>query len=147
MMGHPVASPPSQNWLGHPATRRNLMTRCTIALMVFACFLITGCGRQKHTVTRTPGNKVSVAGVTVEIRPGGEEIGTMRPVGEGDYYVISGDVMVSIDDEMRLSVSMDPKRSDEFFKHYGSIVKGDSILIDDRAVMVNGENRTPINEL
>ena len=122
------------------------MTRRTIALIVFAVFLVTGCGRQKHTVTTAPGNKVSVAGVTVEIRPGGKEIGTMRPVGEGDYYVIAGDVMVSIDDEMRLSVSMDPKRLDESFNHYGSIAKGDSILIDDGAVLVNGENRTPNNE-
>ncbi len=122
------------------------MTRLTIALSVFAVFLLTGCGRQEYTITTTTGNKVSVAGVTVEIRPGGEEIGTMRPVGEGDYNVIAGDVMVSIDDEMRLSVSTDSKHSDESFNHYGSIAKGDSILIDGVAVLVNGEKRTPNNE-
>ena len=122
------------------------MTRGTIALIVFAVFLVAGCGRQGHTVTTTPGNKVSVSGVTVEIRPAGQEIGTMRPVGEGDYYVIAGDVMVSIDDEMRLSVSMDPKHSDESFNHYGTVAKGDSILIDNGAVLVNGEKQTPNNE-
>ena len=121
------------------------MTRGTISLIVFAIFLVTGCGSQTWTAETTlAGNKVSVAGVTVEVRPGGQDIRTSHRVDEaGEYQVRCGDTLVEIAG-MRLFVSTGPKYLDKTL--YGSIAKGDSILIDDGAVFVNGEKRTASNE-
>ena len=130
------------------------MTRHTLSLLLLAVFLLTGCGSSKKYIGKTiPGNKVSVAGMTVEVRPGGEDISTSRAVDEdGEHMIFCGEVMVKIAG-MRLFVSMGPKPSGpprrnqrEPLKDYGEIAKGDSILIDDSAVFVNGEKRTANNQ-
>ena len=126
----------------------------TLSLLLLAVFLLAGCSSSKKYAGKTiPGNKVSVAGITVEVRPGGEDISTSRAVDEdGEYMILCGEVMVKID-SMRLFVSMGPKPSGpprrnqrEPLKDYGDIARGDSILIDDGAVFVNGEKRTANNE-
>ena len=129
--------------------------RHTLSLLLLAVFLLAGCGSssKKYIGKTIPGNKVSVAGMTVEVRPGGEDISTSRAIDEdAEHMILCGEVMVEIAG-MRLFVSMGPKPSGpptrnqrESLKDYGEIAKGDSILIDDGAVFVNGEKRTANNE-
>ncbi len=129
------------------------MTRHTLSLLLLAVFLLAGCSSSKKYIGKTiPGNKVSVAGMTVEVRPGGEDISTSRDEDWEHIQISCGEVMVEIA-RMRLFVSMGPKPSGpprrnqrEPLKDYGEIAKGDSILIDDGAVFVNGEKRTAKNE-
>ena len=101
-------------------------------------------GARQYTATSTPGtNKAFVAGVMVEVKPGGNRITTSRPVGE--HTVFCGNIMVRIAG-MRLFVSRGPDHSSKTLKDYGSISQGDSVIIDDGVVFVNGKRREAIGD-
>jgi hypothetical protein len=113
-----------------------MWTHLAFTSLTISLVLLAGCGFRPPRATL---GRVKVAGVTVEFKPIPESTGWIAEADgseidvTADYYGAREKVTVRIEDG-ELTVNG---------RGYGSVEKGDHVLIDNGVVRVNGEKRSP----